>query len=72
MQADEAHFIGRAGGLIRGFAVIDGGDELRADLVGELVFFYVGARDRELLERRVFGFEFNRGELLAIAQTVLG
>src|SRR5487761_2472659 len=54
VQADEAHLIGRAGCLIRGLAVIDGGDELRADFVGELVFLDVGARDRKLLERRVF------------------
>ena len=54
MQADEAH-IGRfAAGLISHLAVIDGGDELRADFVGELVFFDVGARDRELFERRIF------------------
>jgi hypothetical protein len=72
VQADEAN-IGRfAGGLIDRLAVINRRDELRADLVGELVFFDVGARDRELLERRVLAFEFDRGEFLAIAQAVLG
>jgi len=52
--------------------LIDGGDELRADLVSELVFLDVGARDRELLERRVFLLELDCGELLAIAQAVFG
>src|ERR1019366_7687122 len=63
MQADEAD-IGRlaAGGLINRVAVINRRDELRADLVDELVLFDVGARDRELFERRVFLLELDRGE----------
>ena len=72
MQADEAHVSRFAAGLIDHLAVIDGGDELRADLVGELVFFDVGARDRELFERRIFPLELDRGELIAFAQAVLG
>src|SRR5664279_2884185 len=72
VQADEAH-IGRfAAGLISGLAVIDGGDELRADLVGELVFFDASAIDLEFFESRVFLFEFDRGDLFAVAQAVGG
>jgi hypothetical protein len=72
VQADEAHVGRRPAGLISGLAVIDGGDELRADFVGELVFLRLGARDLETLERRIFSAEFERGELFAIAQAVFG
>jgi hypothetical protein len=70
VQADEAHLGRLAAGLIERLAVIDGRDELRAYFVGELVFFDVRSRDRELLERRIFAFEFDRGEFLSIAQAV--
>src|SRR5664279_441781 len=72
VQADEAHIGRLAAGLIDRLAVIDGGDELRADLVGELVLFDIGARDLEALKPRIFLFEFDRGELLTIAQAVFG
>jgi hypothetical protein len=54
VQADEADVLGSAGVLKNRVAVIDGRNELRADLVGELVFLDVGARDRELFERQIF------------------
>ena len=70
MQADEAHLGRLAAGLINRLAVIDGGNELRTDLVGELIIFDARARDFELFERRVFAFEFDGGEFLAITQAV--
>jgi hypothetical protein len=62
VQADEADSVRFAAGPVNGVAVINSGDELRANFVSEFVFFDAGAFDFESLERRIFMFEFDRRE----------
>ncbi len=72
MQADEGHPLRIAAALIARLAVIGGRRELCADLLGELAFFDVCSLAREALERRIVLLGLDLGELLVVAQAVLG